>query len=152
MHRRAYLAALACAGLAGCSGPRPIASGTEEWSVPVGDHESVSLEFGVPATIEYAVEVHEGRPVDVLVLREARFEAFEAGNLSENAPKSTLQDAESDSANANLLPGTWYLVVDAAGQNGDAPAQSTTVTLSYELTRYIPYGSGRHDDSGPSSR
>lgn len=151
MHRREYLAILAvCAGLAGCSGPRSIVSGTERWSIPAGGYEAISLDIRVPATIEYAVEVHEGPPIDVMVLRESRFDAFEDGTLSDNAPKSTLQDVETGNANGNLMPGTWYMVVDNAGPDRDAPTGPATVTLTYDVTRYIPYGSGRHaNDSGP---
>ncbi len=148
MHRREFVAVLSVCALAGCSGPRSIVDGTEQWLIPVGDYESLSFDVRSPATIEYAVEVREGPPVDVLLLREARFEEFEAGALPENTP--ALRDVEDDTANGNIMPGTWHLVVDNAGSGGNAPTDPVTVTLSYDVTRYIPYGSGRHDDSGPS--
>jgi hypothetical protein len=108
-----------------------------------GGYESLALDIRIPATIEYGMEVQDGSAVDALVLREERFAEFEAGDLSETAPMSSLRGTEAGSANGNLMPDTWYVVVDNPG------AGAATVTVSYEVTQYIPYGSGRHDDSGP---
>lgn len=74
-------------------------------------------------SVAYEFTVHEGPPVDVLVLAAGEFDYFRGGKRFRYYETASVANATEGRAEVTLGPGEYHVVVDTTGRIGTPPAE-----------------------------
>lgn len=113
---------------------------TDTVRIDPGDHAAVEVDFrdGPSSDVSYEVQVEEGPNIDVLVMNNANYQAYQSGDDFEYV--DAWSDLDTGNTQAEFLleeHGTWWLVLDHTNEPGDGASPSTlnpdSVTANYTL-------------------
>lgn len=109
--------------------------------VDPGDHAALEIDFreGPSSDVSYEVQVTEGPNIDVLLMNNADYQAYQQGDSFEYI--GAWSDLDTGNTQAEFLleeHGTWWLVIDHSSEPDDGANPATvgaeSVTASYTLS------------------
>lgn len=113
---------------------------TDTVRIDPGDHAAVEVDFqdGPSSDVAYDVQVNEGPNIDVMVMNNANYQAYQSGDDFEYA--SGWSDLDTGNTQTEFLleeHGTWWLVLDHTNEPEDGTSPSTldadSVTANYTV-------------------